>query len=323
MHLSFSIIIPVYNRPKEVKELLESLATQNYGKPFEVILVEDGSEISAEEVAASFSTKLNIKYLSKDNSGPGDSRNFGAVHATGNYFIFFDSDCIIPPSYLKEVESHLQEYYSDAFGGMDKAHEGFSVLQKAISYSMTSLFTTGGVRGGKKNIHKFQPRSFNMGVSQKAFEKVKGFQKIHVGEDIDLTLRLWQAGFNSQLIENAFVFHKRRSSFRAFYKQMHAFGKGRAYLNRIHPTTSKITFWFPTVFMLGITLAVLLAFLNFTELLVVYSIYFAIILVDSTFKNQSLRVGFLSIFTTIYQFTGYGIGFLKAILNNLKNHVKA
>lgn len=311
MSFSFSIIIPVYNRPQELDELLRSLSKQNYKKPFEVIVVEDGSEIPSEEICFEFDNHLNINYLTKKNSGPGLSRNFGANHAKGNYLIFLDSDCIVPNSYLKEVEHQLQENYTDAFGGRDQSHSSFSTLQKAINYSMTSLFTTGGIRGNKKTVGRFQPRSFNMGVSKIVFEKLNGFGSMRVGEDVDLTLRIWKAGFQTQLIKNAAVFHKRRTTMIAFIKQTYAFGKGRACLNKIHPETRKITYWFPSIFILTFLIVALVACFQNYLFLLLYAVYLSIILFDATLKNQSLKVGFLSLATTICQFSGYGVGFMR------------
>ncbi|WP_456377953.1 glycosyltransferase, partial [Lutibacter sp.] len=241
MELHFSIIIPVYNRPQEIEELLASLTKQTYTKSFEVIVVEDGSSTSSKEIVQSFSSQLNSNYFFKENSGAGASRNFGMQKATGNYFIIFDSDCIIPPNYLVEVERALTANYTDAYGGADAAHTSFTTIQKAINYSMTSFLTTGGIRGNKKAVGKFQPRSFNFGISKKAFEKTKGFSNLKIGEDIDLTFRLWQHNFETQFIENAFVYHKRRATFRQFFKQTFAFGKGRPLLNKKYPKTAKIT----------------------------------------------------------------------------------
>lgn len=315
MKLQFSIIIPVYNRPQEIAELLFSLTKQTYTKSFEVIVVEDGSSSTSKEIVQSFSGKLNITYLFKENSGAGASRNFGMQKATGNYFIIFDSDCIIPPNYLVEVEKALTKNYTDAYGGADAAHESFTIIQKAINYSMTSFFTTGGIRGNKKAVGKFQPRSFNFGISKKAFEKTKGFSKLKIGEDIDLTFRLWQHNFETQFIENAFVYHKRRSTFQQFFRQTFAFGKGRPFLNKKYPKTAKITYWFPTIFIVFFAIALLSLIVGCKLLSVVFAVYFIAIFLDSLLKNKNISVAVVSIFTTLIQFTGYGLGFLKGLFS--------
>jgi glycosyltransferase involved in cell wall biosynthesis len=321
--LNFSIVIPIYNRPKEIDELLLSLTKQSYKKDFEIIVVEDGSENCSKSVIANYKNKLDVKYFFKENSGAGLSRNFGMEKANGNYFIIFDSDCIIPPNYLKEVEIGLTKNYTDAFGGADAAHKSFTSIQKAINYSMTSFLTTGGLRGSKKAMHKFQPRSFNFGISKKAFEKTKGFSDLKIGEDIDLTFRLWQHNFKTQFIENAFVYHKRRVTFTKFFKQVYAFGKGRPFLNRKHPGTAKITYWFPSLFLLGLLFAFvsLLAGINFP--ISIYIFYFIVLFLDSLFKNKNIKVAFFSVISTSIQFTGYGLGFLVGFLSKKNRILKA
>jgi len=211
---------------------------------FEIVIIEDGSTKTSKTIAEAFQKTLNISYFFKDNSGPGDSRNFGMAHAKGNYFIILDSDCILPKHYLKAVEQSLKTEFVDCFGGPDAAHESFSNLQKAINFSMTSVITTGGIRGNKNSVGKFQPRSFNMGLSKKAFQESKGFGRIHPGEDPDLSIRLWNLGYQTKLIPEAFVYHKRRISWSNFYKQVHKFGMVRPILNKWHPSTKKITYWF-------------------------------------------------------------------------------
>lgn len=313
MKLQFSLIIPVFNRPNEIDELLGSLMKQTIRKNFEVIIVEDGSTNSSEDIVKKYSKELNLKYFFKENSGAGASRNFGMQHASGNYFIIFDSDCIIPPNYLIEVEKALSLNFTDAFGGADTAHESFTVIQKAINYSMTSFLTTGGIRGSKKSVDKFQPRSFNLGISKKAFEITEGFNDMKIGEDIDLTFRLWEHNFDTQFIENAFVFHKRRTTFQQFFKQTFAFGKGRPYLNRKFPKTAKITYWFPSLFVLGLAISLVALCIGFTLFMYAYGIYFSLIFIDSFIQNKNIAVAFTTVFTTLTQFFGYGLGFLKGI----------
>ncbi|MDP3314185.1 MAG: glycosyltransferase [Lutibacter sp.] len=317
MVLKFSIIIPVYNRPQEIEELLFSLTKQTYSKTFEVIVVEDGSETISKEIVDNYSDKLDLKYFLKQNSGAGTSRNFGMQKASGNYFIIFDSDCLIPPQYLVEVDNALTRNYSDAYGGADAAHDSFTVIQKAINYSMTSFLTTGGIRGSKKAVDKFQPRSFNLGISKKAFEVTQGFSKMKIGEDIDLTYRLWENNFETQFIENAFVYHKRRSTFKQFFKQTFAFGKGRPFLNKKYPDTAKITYWFPTLFVLSFFISILFLLIDVKLFALLFVFYFLILLLDSLQKSKNILVAITSIVTTLIQFFGYGFGFLKGMF--LKN----
>lgn len=311
--MNFSFIIPVYNRPEETKELLESLVTQTH-KDFEVVIIEDGSKETSEEVVKTFSSKLNIMYLFKENTGPGDSRNYGMKKASGNYFIILDSDCILPNDYFENIKNGLTQNFVDCFGGPDKALDSFSDVQKAINYAMTSFFTTGGIRGGSEKVEKFQPRSFNMGISKKAFEESNGFGKIHPGEDPDLSIRLWKKGYKTKLISNAFVYHKRRIDWNKFFTQVNKFGKARPILDSWHPEYTKLTFWFPTLFLFGMLVALILMF--FTIYLPVYALlaYFLTLFIDSTLKNKSSRVGILSVVATLIQFYGYGKGFLVSFI---------
>lgn len=313
MSLFFSIIIPVYNRPDEVRELLQSLKAQDYREPFEVVLVEDGSVEPSEKVLADFSD-LDIAYFYKENSGPGDSRNFGMRKAKGNYFIIFDSDCVIPSHYLSEVSKALSEAYCDFYGGPDAARNDFSSLQKAINYTMTSLLTTGGIRGKKTAAGKFEPRSFNMGISKEAFQASEGFGRIHPGEDPDLSIRLWKLGFKSRLLADAFVYHKRRISWSKFYTQVRKFGLVRPILTSRHPQTAKVTFWFPTVFVLGVLASLIFASFGFMAPLYLALSYLVLLLIHASMETRSVYIGLLSVVAVLVQFTGYGLGFLESFI---------
>lgn len=314
MNLNYAIIIPVYNRPQEIDELLQSLTKQTYSKDFEVLVIEDGSTIKCDDIVTKYTGLLNIKYHFKENSGAGASRNFGMDLATGNYFIIFDSDCIIPPHYLEAVDFALDENYTDSFGGADAAHESFSPLQKAINYSMTSFLTTGGIRGSKIAVEKFQPRSYNFGISKYAFRVTKGFSSMKIGEDIDLTLRLWENHFHTQFIENAFVYHKRRTSLKQFFRQTFLFGNARPFLNRKYADTARITYWFPTLFILFFLASILLLIFGFELPVALFLIYFVALFIGSFFKNKKISIAALSIVTTFVQFLGYGFGFLKGLI---------
>ena len=310
----FSVIIPVYNRPDEVRELLESLSKQTL-KDFEVLLIEDGSVNRCDTVAQEFDKDLNICYFYKENSGRSLTRNYGMERASGEYLIFFDSDCIIPERYFEIVKARLEEDYVDCFGGPDAAHSSFSNLQKAISYSMTSFFTTGGIRGGKKGMEKFTPRTFNMGLSKEVYKRVGGFKDMF-GEDIDLSLRIQKAGFHTVLIRDAFVYHKRRVSFRSFYRQVSVFGRARVDLYLLHPESLKIVHLLPAAFVLGSLILILLSFFCIWALLPLI-VYFLALFFESLVCNHSLRIAGLSVLTSIIQLGGYGIGFLSAFIKKV------
>ncbi|WP_026934754.1 glycosyltransferase [Christiangramia echinicola] len=312
MQPEYSFIVPVYNRPDEIRELLESMRKLISKVSFEVVIVEDGSTIRADEVVTKFSEDLDISYYFKSNSGPGDSRNYGMKKARADYFLILDSDVILPEYYLKEVHSFLSAEKCDCFGGPDAAHPSFSNVQKAIDYTMTSFFTTGGIRGGKKSVDEFQPRSFNMGISRKAFEASQGFGQIHPGEDPDLSLRLKKAGFRICLINEAKVFHKRRIDWSKFYLQVKKFGMVRPILNKWHPGSSKITYWFPSLFIIGLIFSIFMAIIGEYFFIGAYLIYFLVIGIDASIKNRSIFIGILAIRAVMVQFTGYGFGFLNS-----------
>ena len=310
----FSLIIPVYNRPDEIEELLESLTKQSYKDQFEVVIIEDGSAVRCDAILPAFEGKLFISYYFKNNSGPGDSRNYGMKRAKGDYFIVLDSDCIIPEDYLKNVSESLTANYVDCFGGPDAALDSFSDIQKAINFTMTSFLTTGGIRGKSEKIEKFQPRSFNMGISKQAFEASGGFGNIHPGEDPDLSIRLWKLGYKTRLFPDCYVYHKRRIDWSKFYKQVRKFGKARPILDKWHPEYKKITFLFPTVFILGLGFSALLLFIDITIPLYFYGVYFALLFVISTFQNKSVTIGFFSLIATFVQFYGYGTGYMSSFI---------
>jgi glycosyltransferase involved in cell wall biosynthesis len=312
LKVSFSIIIPVYNRPIETEELLESLTNQDFSDDFEVLIIEDGSTQKSALIADNYKNQLNLKYFFKENSGAGASRNFGMQQASGNYFIILDSDVLVPKQYLSEVKNGLEKSFTAAFGGPDAAHSSFTPLQKAINYSMTSILTTGGIRGKKQAFGKFQPRSFNFGLSKIAFQKTQGFSIMKNGEDIDLTFRLWENEFDTQLIEKAFVYHKRRSSIKRFFKQTFGFGTARPILNKKYPNTSKPTYWFPSLFIVGFDISMVLAIFGFHQVLILYGFYFLLIFLDSLFQNKNLQIAIVSIATSFTQFLGYGLGFLQS-----------
>ena len=308
--MNYSIIVPVYNRPDEVDELLESLTHQVF-RNFDVVIVEDGSDKRCDEVCNRYKDLLPLRYYYKKNSGPGNSRNFGVDYANGDYVIILDSDVVVPPHYLSAIDEELSREQCDFFGGADAAHASFTPVQKAISYSMTSFFTTGGIRGGKKKLDKFYPRSYNMGVRRTAYQALGGFSRMRFGEDIDFSYRLIENGYKSRLFPEAWVWHKRRTDLRKFFRQVYNSGIARINLEKRHPGTMKPVHLLPMLFTLGVLLLLLLSpwcLWTLTPLLA----YALIICIHSSVVNKSLRVGLLSVPAAFTQLMGYGLGFLSA-----------
>ena len=320
----YSIIIPVYNRPDEVDELLLSLTDQTY-KNFEVILVEDGSLNTCAHIKDKYQTILTINYLYQDNTGPGPARNFGAIGSTGDYLIFLDSDCIIPKTYLEEVEKELNHCPSDAFGGADRADDSFTRIQKAINYSMTSFFTTGGIRGGKKQLDRFYPRSFNLGVKHKVFDNLEGFAEMRFGEDIDFSIRIISSGYVCRFFPQAWVYHKRRTNLKKFFKQVFNSGIARINLYKKYPETLKAIHLLPAVFTVGIIGLLACSFLSVFFLFPII-FYALIIFIDASVRTGSICIGLLSVNATFVQLMAYGSGFLSAswkVLILKSNYAKA
>ena len=323
--MKFSIIIPVYNRPDEVDELLESLSNQTQ-KDFEVIIVEDGSINPCKDVCNKYAGILSLHYYAKENSGPGQSRNYGAERANGEWLIILDSDVVLPEGYLENVEKSLNSQLA-AFGGPDTAHPDFTPVQKAISYSMTSFFTTGGIRGGKAKLDKFYPRSFNMGIRRDVYQQLGGFTKMRFGEDIDFSYRIVEAGYQPRLLPEAWVWHKRRTDFKKFFRQVYNSGIARINLEKRHPGTMKLVHLLPTVFTVGVIALILIsavgrALMHYVDHDQFYWMCFApwipilfysfLICIDSSIKNKSLKVGILSIPAAFVQLMGYGLGFIES-----------
>ena len=309
----FSIIVPLYNRPQEIKELLETLVLQTYTQ-FEVLVIEDGSVNDAADIVNSFADKLNIKYFVKPNEGQGFARNYAFERAQGDYFIIFDSDCLIPEDYLQIVNDSLNKNWLDAYGGPDAAHPSFTPTQKAISYSMTSPFTTGGIRGNKKGIGQFHPRSFNMGISRQVWEKAGGFIITRLGEDIEYSIRIHSLGYKIGLIPEAKVYHKRRANFYQFYKQIHFFGRARINIYKFFPKGLKAVHFFPAIFTLGLLFTLITNLLNWPIAAfcnIVLAIIILLIFFHAWWKNNSLKIAFLSVIASFIQLTAYGLGFMQ------------
>ena len=308
--MRYSIIVPVYNRPDEVDELLQSLCEQTV-KDFEVLIIEDGSVKPCKDVCDKYASILDLHYYAKENSGPGQSRNYGAERANGEYVIILDSDVVLPAGYLQAVEDELKQNPCEAFGGPDATHPSFTPIQKAISYSMTSFFTTGGIRGGKAKLDKFYPRSFNMGIRRDVYLQLSGFTKMRFGEDIDFSYRIVEAGFMPRLFPEAWVWHKRRTDFRKFFRQVYNSGIARINLEKRHPGTMKLVHLLPTVFTLGV-IGLLLITLFWPLACVPIILYSLLLCIDSSIKNKSLWVGLLSIPAAFVQLMGYGFGFIES-----------
>lgn len=316
--MKYSFIVPVYNRPDEVDELLDSLTRQTL-TGFEVIVVEDGSAVPCAEVCRKYADRLDLHYFDKPNSGPGQSRNYGVERAQGEYVIILDSDVVLPEDYLQAVDDELRRSPADAFGGPDSAHSSFTDTQKAISYSMTSFFTTGGIRGGKKKLDKFYPRSFNMGVRRDVYQRLGGFSRMRFGEDIDFSIRIFKAGCRCRLFPEAWVWHKRRTDFRKFFRQVYNSGIARINLYKKYPESLKLVHLLPMVFTVGVLFMLVLAIVLLLACplcawfpLLPLLLYALIILADSSRQNQSMRIGVLSIVAAYTQLMGYGFGFINA-----------
>ena len=308
--MKYSFFIPVYNRPDEVDELLDSLTRQTF-RDFEVVVVEDGSVVPCKDIVDKYADRLSIHYYNKANSGPGQTRNYGVDRASGEYMLILDSDCILPDRYLEAVEAELQRQKADAFGGPDRAHESFTDVQKAINYAMTSFFTTGGIRGGKKKLDKFYPRSFNMGVRKDVYQALGGFSKMRFGEDIDFSIRIFKGGYQCRLFPEAWVWHKRRTDLKKFFKQVHNSGIARINLYKKYPESLKLVHMLPALFTLGIVF-LLLASLFWGGSLSLLFLFALIVFVDASMQNKSLKIGLLAIAASFIQLTGYGTGFLRA-----------
>ena len=325
--MKYSLIIPVYNRPDEVDELLESLCHQTH-KDFEVLVIEDGSQNKCEEVVQRYLSCLDVRYFYKENSGPSPSRNYGAERSRGEFLLILDSDCVLPPGYIQAIDEELARRDADAFGGPDRAHESFTPVQKAINYAMTSFFTTGGIRGGKKKMDKFYPRSFNMGVRAEVYRALGGFSPMRFGEDIDFSIRIFKEGYACRLFPEAWVWHKRRTDLKKFFKQVHNSGIARINLYKKHPESLKLVHMLPAVFTVGVALLLLLllvglvlfavpscaaAALWVTAVAVAPLLCFVLLIfIDASVQNKSPYIGLLAVGASFVQLIGYGSGFLRA-----------
>ncbi len=313
--MKYSVIIPVYNRIDEVDDLLRSLSAQTT-KNFEVIIVEDGSTIPCADKVKEYEGQVDVKYFYKDNEGRSIARNYGMERAAGDYFVFFDSDCVIPEEYFARLDKVLTEKQLDCFGGPDAAHSSFSDTQKAINYSMTSFLTTGGIRGGKVQLEKFTPRTFNMGFSRKVYDKVGGFREMF-SEDIDMSTRIKNAGFTIGLIREAFVYHKRRVDFRKFLRQVYVFGMSRITLYLLYPDSLKVVHMLPALAVIGAVALIVLGIAVSPWFFLPLALYLIAIWICALAATKSVKIACLSIPASIIQLGGYGCGFIKAYVTKI------
>ena len=315
--MKYSVIIPVYNRPDELQELLESSVAQGRSiEEVEVVCVEDGSSVRCENITTLYSDKLNIRYFYKDNSGPGQTRNYGAERASGDWLIILDSDVVLPPGYLDAIDRELEREDCDAFGGPDRANKDFTVMQRAINYAMTSFFTTGGIRGGNKKMDKFYPRSFNMGIRREVYQALGGFSKMRFGEDIDLSIRIFKGGYRCRLFPEAWVWHKRRTDLKKFFKQVHNSGIARINLYKRYPESLKLVHTLPAVFTVGCALLLLIS-IFWPWALIPLFLFALVIFIDASVKENDPEVGLMAVPAAFVQLTGYGSGFLRAAWQRL------
>ncbi|MCC8174995.1 MAG: glycosyltransferase [Bacteroidales bacterium] len=314
-HPRFSVIVPVYNRLDEVDELLQSLANQTV-KNFEVIIVEDGSTAPCKAAVDKWAQHIDVQYFYKSNEGRSIARNYGLERARGDYFIFFDSDCVIPPTYFVTIAKSLDNNPLDCFGGPDAAHDSFSDMQKAINYAMTSFLTTGGIRGGKVSLEKFTPRTFNMGFSRAVYERVGGFREMF-SEDIDMSTRIRQAGFSIGLLRESPVYHKRRLSFKLFARQVYVFGMSRITLHLLYPGSMKLVHLLPAAFVLGSIALIVLSICVKWWLILPLAAYLLAIFVTAWISSKSLKIALMAVPASILQLGGYGVGFLQAFFNKI------
>ncbi len=310
--MKYSVIVPVFNRPDEIEELLNSLEKQTF-KDFEVVIVEDGSKVDCKNIVDKYANKLALKYFYKENEKPAIARNYGVARAEGEYVVFVDSDCIIPSDYFQKVDDYLTQEDIDVYGGPDAADPNFNNMQKAISYSMTAFFTTGNIRGGEK-VDRFYPRSFNLGVKRKIYNEMGGFPitKMHPGEDMVFAIELIKRGYKTKLLKKAFVYHKRRNTLASFFKQVFRFGKTRYIISKIYPETFKIFYLAPTAFVLGVLFLIGMSFVWWFSFLPIV-LYIFLLFFDSLLKNKTISVALLSVVTSFLQLFGYGLGFLQPI----------
>jgi len=321
--MQFSIIIPVFNRPAEVKELLESLTKQSY-KEFEVLIIEDGSTKTCKKIAESFKKKLNIQYFYKENNGQGFSRNYGFERANGDYFVVFDSDCIIPPHYFYTVNNVLKKNNIDCWGGPDRSHPSFTITQQAINYSMTSRLTTGGIRGHRKHVGNYYPRSFNMGISRRVYETTGGYIISKMGEDIEFSIRIKKNGFHTILIEDAFVYHKRRVNFLEFYKQIRFFGRARINIARYHPEELQWLHCMPSIFLIALIFSLLSFVFSSgvsTYLIYFFLIYALLLFIDALLKEKNLFIALSGVYAAHIQLIAYGDGFIREGIRYIRETV--
>ena len=322
--MKYSIIIATYNRLSELKELLHSVSLFTFDSTkFEIIISDDGSTDGTKEFIKKYNADFQLRYIHQKNQGPGAARNHGMSKAKGDYFIFIDSDCIIPSDYLSKIEQFLTENPVDAFGGPDDCHPSFPPLLKAINYSMTSFIGTGGTRGSKRSVAKFYPRSFNMGIHRKIFEEIGGMNQLRHGQDMDLSARIYKHGYSVALIPNAFVYHKRRTNLRRFYKQIFNWGVARINLGSMYPEMLKPVHFLPLTAVFGGIILLLFGLIFKVLFLLIFVLSLAILIaaiafVQSFIRYKSVQVAGLSVVTLFLQVLAYAMGTASGLIQKLK-----
>lgn len=315
----YSVIVPVYNRVDEIEELLESLLYQEGVEPdiYEVIVVEDGSTVSCGEVCELYRWKgLDVRYFAKSNEGRSIARNHGIENARGEWLIFFDSDCVIPPDYFARLDDTPELKELDCFGGPDAAHASFTDVQKAINFAMTSFLTTGGIRGGKKSMEKFVPRTFNMGIRKSVTDSVGGFREMY-SEDIDMSTRIRKAGFKVGLLPAQKVYHKRRVDFKKFFRQVNVFGRSRVTLHLLYPGSLKPVHLLPALFVVGTLVSLFLGCFLSPWWFVPLAAFAVALFVCALVETSSPNVALLAVPAAFVQLIGYGTGFLSAFTTKI------
>jgi len=316
----YSIIIPCFNRADEVAELLESISQLKFDPAqFEIIISDDGSTDNTKKLVEQNKSKLqcDLIYLTQNNSGPGAARNHAMENANGDFFIFIDSDVTLSADWLFHIDLTLVEKKADAFGGPDSYREDFSPFLKAVNYSMTSFITTGGLRGKKgKKLARFYPRSFNMGLSRELWKKIGGFGSLRHGQDIEFSHRIIESGAQVIFIDQAVVYHKRRTNLRRFYKQVFNWGVARINLYKINKKMLEPLHSIPAVLtFVAVTLLVLSLIFDLIKTIVLWGFSAGILIliysmIDSIRIYKSIKPALWLPLVMPAQVLGYGFGFI-------------
>ncbi len=316
-----SVITPSYNRASELEHLMRSISAQSIDHNlFELIISDDGSTDDTEALINSWQEKasFSIKYISQENKGPGAARNHGLEKSIGELILFIDSDCEAHPKWIETIVDEYHKSEFDACGGPDGGKKDFTLLQKAIDYSMTSFFTTGGMRGhSEKMISKFYPRTHNMGVKRDKYEAVGGFGNLRHGQDIEFSHRIRTSGGKIRFIKNALVYHRRRTSLRQFIKQVFNWGVARINLGKIDTAMLEPVHFLPSLSILLSLFIILIIYQldwGISEIFLLFFSPLSIICLLGALNKKDLRVFPILLLVIPIQIFGYGLGFLQAYI---------